>query len=249
MFRLIFTLLFIVLFLILSIPFILIEKIIGRFNKELKDRHYFAGVQWAFDRAIDICGIQTTVIGAENIPDEPVLYVGNHRSIFDIVVTYPLFPRLTGYVAKKEVEKIPLLATWMRNLNCLFLDRTSTREGLKVILAAIDHVINGISICIFPEGGRNKGEELSILPFKDGALKIATKTNCAIIPMSINNTEAIFEKQFPLVRKTHVVVEFGEPIYPDDLPPEDKKRIGSYLQNIIHETIIKNSELVQENLK
>jgi 1-acyl-sn-glycerol-3-phosphate acyltransferase len=244
MFRLIFALIFIVLFLVLSIPFILVEKIIGRFNKNLKDRHYLVGVQWAFNRAIDICGIKTTVIGADNIPDEPVLYVGNHRSIFDIVITYPLVPRLTGYVSKKEVSKVPLLATWMRNLNCLFLDRTCPREGLKTILAAIEHVKNGISICIFPEGGRNKGEELSILPFKDGALKIATKTNCAIITMSINNSEAIFEKQFPFVRKTHVVVEFGKPIYPNEMTPEDKKHIGAYLQNIIHETINKNSELV-----
>jgi 1-acyl-sn-glycerol-3-phosphate acyltransferase len=244
MFRLLAALIFIVIFLILSIPFILIEKVIGRFNKATKDRHYLAGVQWAFNRVISICGIKTTVIGADRIPNEPVLYVGNHRSIFDIVVTYPLVPNLTGYISKKEVSKIPLLATWMGNLYCLFLDRSCPREGLKMVLAAISHIEKGVSICIFPEGGRNKGEELSILPFKDGALKIATKTNCAIIPMSLNNTEAIFEKQFPFIKKTHVIVEFGEPIYPENLPPEDKKHIGSHLQNIIHETIIKNSELV-----
>jgi 1-acyl-sn-glycerol-3-phosphate acyltransferase len=245
MLRFIATVIFIFLFLVLSIPFILVEKIVGRFNKNKKDHHYLVGVQWAFNRAIAICGIKTTVIGVENIPtDEPVLYIGNHRSIFDIVVTYPLVPNLTGYVSKKEVAKVPLLATWMRNLNCLFLDRTCPREGLKIVLAAIEHIKNGISICIFPEGGRNKGEELSILPFKEGALKIATKTNCAIIPMSINNTEAIFEKQFPKIKKTHIVVEFGEPIYPDELTGENKKHIGAYLQNIIHETIIKNSELI-----
>ena len=244
MLRLIIALVFIFFFLILSIPFILIEKIVALFNKGAKDRHYLAGVQWAFNRVMTICSIKTTVIGADKIPNESVLYVGNHRSIFDIVVTYPLVPNLTGYVSKKAVEKVPLLATWMRNLHCLFLDRSCPREGLKMVLAAIEHINNGISICIFPEGGRNRGEELSILPFKDGALKIATKTNCAIIPMSINNTEAIFEKQFPRIKKTHVIVEFGDPIYPDDLPPEDKKRIGSYLQNIIHKTIIKNSELV-----
>ena len=49
------------------------------------------------------------------------------------------------------------------------------REGLKTILQAIDYVKNGISICIFPEGTRNNGEELSMLPFRDGALKIAEK--------------------------------------------------------------------------
>ena len=244
MLRFIFTALFIALFLLLSIPFILVEEIIGLFNKDLKSRHYLKSVSWAFNVALFLCGTKTTVIGAENIPKEPVLYVGNHRSIFDIVVTYPLVHDLTGFVAKKNLKKIPLLATWMRNLHCLFLDRKDTRDGLKVILAAIEKVKSGISICIFPEGGRNKGEELSMLPFKDGALKISTKTNCAIIPMSLNNVESIFEKQFPRIKKTHVIVEFGKPIYPDDLPPEDKKRIGAYVQNIIQETIIKNSELV-----
>lgn len=75
------------------------------------------------------------------------------------------------------------------------------REGLKTILQAIDYVKNGISICIFPEGTRNNGEELSMLPFRDGALKIAEKTGCAIIPISMNNTADIFEAHFPRVKK------------------------------------------------
>ena len=45
---------------------------------------------------------------------------------------------------------------------------------------------HGISICIFPEGTRNKGEELSLLPFHNGSFKIAEKTGCPIIPMSLN---------------------------------------------------------------
>lgn len=142
------------------------------------------------------------------------------------------------------MEKIPLLSTWMRYVYCLFLGRENPREGLKTILQAIEYIKRGISICIFPEGTRNKGEELTILPFKDGAFKIATKTNCAIIPISMNNTCAIFEKQFPLVKKVHVVVEYGKPIYPNDLSKEDKKHIGTYVQNIIQETINKNAELV-----
>ena len=101
-----------------------------------------------------------------------------------------------------------------------------------------------ISICIFPEGTRNKGEELSMLPFKEGAFKIATKTGCAIVPISMNNTAAIFENQFPRIKKVNVVVEYGTPIYPKDLAPEDKKHIGAYVQNIIQETINKNAELI-----
>lgn len=104
-------------------------------------------------------GVKVTVIGEENVPDEPVLFIGNHRSFFDILLTYSRCRNLTGYVAKKEMEKIPLLSTWMRFVHCLFLDRENPKEGLKTILQAIDYVKNGISICIFPEGTRNKGEE------------------------------------------------------------------------------------------
>ena len=69
----------------------------------------------------------------------------------------------------------------MQYLYCLFLDRENAKEGLKTILKAIEYVKNGISIFIFPEGTRNKGEELSLLPFKDGAFRIATKTGCPLI--------------------------------------------------------------------
>ena len=73
-------------------------------------------------------GVKVTVIGEENIPDEPVLYVGNHRSFFDILLTYSRCKRLTGYIAKKEMEKVPLLSIWMRFVYCLFLDREKS-EG------------------------------------------------------------------------------------------------------------------------
>ena len=244
MIRFICIVVFLVLYLILSIPVFLVEWIIGKFSPEKKDYSSLRIVQWGFKVILKMTGVSATVIGEENIPDEPVLFIGNHRSFFDILLTYSRCKRLTGYVAKKEMEKIPLLSTWMRNLYCLFLDRDDIKAGLKTILQAIDYIKRGISICIFPEGTRNKGEELSMLPFKDGAFKIATKTNCAIIPISLNNTSEIFEKHFPKIKKTHVVIEYGKPIYPDDLDKEEKKHIGTYVQNIIQETINKNAGLV-----
>ena len=71
-----------------------------------------------------LTGVEVTVIGEELVPtDEAVLYIGNHRSFFDILLTYTRCPRLTGYIAKAEMEKIPLLSNWMHYLHCLFLDR------------------------------------------------------------------------------------------------------------------------------
>lgn len=249
MLRFICLVIFLISYLILSIPVFFIEWVIGKFNRDKRDYSSLRLVQWAFRVMLKLTGVQTTVIGGENIPDEPVLFIGNHRSFFDILLTYSRCKRLTGYVAKKEMEHIPLLSTWMRYLYCLFLDRDNPKEGLKTILQAIDYIKRGISICIFPEGTRNKGEELSMLPFKDGAFKIATKTNCAIIPISMNNTSAIFENQFPRIKKVHVVIEYGKPIYPDDLDKEDKKHIANYVRNILLETINKNAELVKCNVR
>lgn len=144
-------------------------------------------------------------------------------------------------VLKKE--KYLTLTTWMRRLYCLFLDRSDPKQGLKTILTAIDYIKRGISICIFPEGTRNTGAELSLLPFKDGAFKIATKTGCPIVPICMNNTAEIFENHFPKIRKTHVVIEYQKPIYPDRLDKETKRHIGDHVESIIKETIEKNAKL------
>ena len=244
MIRLICIVVFLILYLILSIPVFLVEWLIGKFNPQARDISSLRIVQWGFKVILKMTGVKVTVIGEENIPDEPVLYVGNHRSFFDILLTYSRCKRLTGYIAKKEMEKVPLLSIWMRFVYCLFLDRENPKEGLKTILKAIEYIKKGISICIFPEGTRNSGEELSLLPFKDGEFQVATKTGCAIAPISINSTCEIFEAHFPKIRKTHVILEYGKPIYPDELDKDTKKHIGEYVRNIIDETIHKNAELI-----
>ncbi|MEF9941426.1 MAG: lysophospholipid acyltransferase family protein [Lachnospiraceae bacterium] len=244
MIRFICSAIFLILFLILTIPVLLIEWCIGKCNQTKRDTSSLRIVQWGFRCMLKITGVEVTVIGEEHVPNEPVLFIANHRSFYDILLTYSRCKRLTGYVAKKEMEHIPVLNTWMRYLYCLFLDRENPKEGLKTILQGIDYIKSGISICIFPEGTRNKGDELSLLPFKDGALKIADKTGCPIIPMSLNHTINIFEHQFPRIKKTHVILEYGTPIYTHELDKETRKHLGAYCQNIIQETINKNATLV-----
>lgn len=233
-------------YLILSIPILLVEWIIGKFSPMTKDISSLRIIQAVFRFILWITGAKVTVIGEENVPkDTPVLYIGNHRSYFDILLTYSRCPIRTGYIAKKEMEKIPLLSTWMKCLHCLFLDRKDIKQGLKTILAAVDKVKSGISICIFPEGTRNKNaDDLELLPFHDGSFKIASKTGCAIIPMALNNTVEIFEAHMPKIKSTHVVLEYGKPIYVKDLPKEDQKHLGAYTQNIIHDMLEKNKPLV-----
>ena len=244
MIRLIFVALFLVIFLILSIPVFLIEWLIGKVNPHARDISSLRIVQGAFYVIAFLSGCHVTVKGMENVPkDESVLSIGNHRSSFDVVLTYARCPGLTSYMAKKEVARVPLLSTWMRFLHCLFLDRKDIKQGLKTILAAIDLIKNGISVCIFPEGTRSTGpEQTELLPFHEGSFKVATKTDCLIVPMAITNTSRIFEDHIPFSRSTDVVIEYGKPFRPSELTKEQKKGIGGYTRGIIQ-------EMVQNNLR
>lgn len=232
----------VILFLVLSIPVMFVEWIIGKFNPDIKDRSSLRIVQWAFRLVMHAAGTKMIILGEENVPtDTAVLYIGNHRSYFDVVMTYMRVPRPTGYIAKKEMLKWPLLRTWMKYLHCLFLDREDVKDGLKVILTAIDKVKHGISICVFPEGTRNKTPD-TFLPFHEGSFKIAEKGGVPIIPMSIVNSAEIWENHLPKIKKTTVVIEYCKPVYMNELDKETKKHIGSYVSQIIQDTYFKNKK-------
>ncbi len=241
MIRLIFVVLFLVIFLILSIPVFLIEWLIGKVNPRARDISSLRIVQAAFKVIAFLSGCHVTVIGEENIPKEAALFIGNHRSYFDIVLTYARCPDLTSYMAKIEIAKVPLLSTWMRFLHCLFLDRRDIKQGLKTILSAIDLIKNGISVFIFPEGTRcTDAEQTKLLPFHEGSFKVATKTDCLIVPVALTNTSKVFEDHIPFIRRTDIVLEYGKPFRPSELSKEQKKAIGSYTGNIIKEMLQKN---------
>lgn len=241
--RTIITVLYIFLFLILGLPVLGIEWIISKFNKAHADMVQLRIVQWGLKYVAFISGVKLTVIGEENVPrDEPVLYIGNHRSFFDVVVTYARCPGLTGYIAKDGVNKVPIFRIWMKRLHCIFLKRDDMKEGLKVILKAIEYVKSGISICIFPEGTRNKDRDnpTSLLPFKEGSFKIASKTGCKIVPMALIGTADILENHFPWIHSAEVKLIYGAPIEVSALDKQQQKHIGAYCQTVVEELIEKN---------
>ena len=244
MFRFIIVMGFATLFLIVSIPIFGMEWLIGKFNHKAKEYSSLRILQWGLRTAFWLTGAKATIIGKENLPEETCLYVSNHRSIVDIALLYPLCKHPTGFISKKSMGKIPSFRTWLLTLHGLLLDREDPRQGMKVILQAIENVKAGICMCIFPEGTRKRTEEGPLLPFHDGSFKIATKTGCPIIPIAINNSSAVFEDQFPRIRPAKVIVEIGQPIYPNELDKETLKHIGKYCQNIIQETINKNKSLL-----
>lgn len=236
MIRLLLVVLTLLLYLILGIPVLLAEWVISRWNPHFRDISCLRMVQATFKLILWFTGADITYIGREHIPtDQAVLYVGNHNSYFDILLTYSQCPGLTGYVAKAEMLRYPLLRDWMKRLYCLFLDRTDMRAGLQMILTGIDYIKNGISICIFPEGTRSRDGKMR--PFKEGSMKMASKTGCPIIPIAISNSAEIFERHLPRIKPCRVIVEYGAPIRPEELPKEQQKFLGAYTQQKIQEML------------
>ncbi len=220
-----------ILFIILSLPLYLITLIIGLFSRHARSVVSQKIVNFAFRMVFLVAGTHMTVIGKENIPDVPVLFAGNHRSYADIPMAYLSSPHLIGFIAKKQLGKVPGLNWWMHNVNCLFLDRKDLKKGFKTILKAIDYVKQGYSMFVMPEGTRNHSDEL--LPFKEGSFKISEKTGCPIVPVAITGSDDIYELHSPHIRKAKVIIHYGKPIYTAELPKEERKFIGNQVRDII----------------
>ena len=116
MIRTILMVLFLILIGIASIVLVPIAYILGKFNKSKQDMCSFKLVRWYFKVLAWLSGAQITYKGLENLPDknEAVVYMGNHRGFFDIILFYPVLKGLTGFAAKKEMETWPLISQWMK---------------------------------------------------------------------------------------------------------------------------------------
>jgi 1-acyl-sn-glycerol-3-phosphate acyltransferase len=175
---------------------------------------------------IKLVGCKLTVTGREHIiKNGGVCFVCNHGSIFDIVLILALVGRPVGFIAKKELAWIPFLNLWILLIGGFFIDRKTDRKSIKraidTINAGIRRIESGGGMIIFPEGTRSRGQGL--LPFRPGALKLATQAKAPIIPMVITGSYDVFERT-GVVRTVPVRVVFEKPIITADLPPEDRRK-------------------------
>ncbi|MBR3646503.1 MAG: 1-acyl-sn-glycerol-3-phosphate acyltransferase [Lachnospiraceae bacterium] len=242
MFRLFFVALFLIAFVILTAPIALIAWIIGFFNSKLRYQISMITVGIALKILFFLTGSKLTVNGLENIPQESVLFIGNHTSYFDIVVSYMTINHRTGFIGKDDLAKIPGLNWWLLLLDGLFLNRKDPRKGLEMVNKAADNITKGISVFIFPEGTRSKTGELG--EFKEGSFKIAAKSNCKIVPVAIKGTADIFENHLPSIKPSNVTITFGEAIETVSLSRVEKKTLGAMTRSRIEE-ILKNDNLTK----
>ena len=176
-------------------------------------------------------GARIKVTGVENIPDCPVVFVSNHQSNVDIAVFLAEIEKNKGFVAKVEMLKVPSMRDWMRELNCVFMDRNDIKQSARTILDAIEIVKNGYSMVIFPEGTRSKGVRLG--EFKAGSLKLATKSRAPIVPITINGSYKLMEANKNRIVPADIFLTIHPAIETAGLSKEEELQLPEKVKDII----------------
>ncbi|MEF9992438.1 MAG: lysophospholipid acyltransferase family protein [Romboutsia sp.] len=175
--------------------------------------------------------INLNIIGRENIPSKPVLFVINHSSMLDSFILVASVDRPIGCIIADEPvwKNMPIVNKWTNLIQCVYINRKSSRDGIKSINQASDNIIGGHSMAVFPEGDLTwvKEPDALVSDFRSGALKIAYKAKCPIVPLVIKNSREIYHGYQPIgkIISSDVEVEFLDPIYDHITNPRLKSTI------------------------
>ena len=127
--------------------------------------------------------------------DKSYMFVANHTSMTDIMLMLAAVKNPFVFVGKKELAKIPLFGFFYKR-TCILVDRNSSRSRMEVFNRAQKRLSQGLSICIFPEGGVPADETIVLDEFKDGAFRLAIEHQIPIIPLTFMDNKKRFSYTF-----------------------------------------------------
>lgn len=211
----------------------IIKKIFG---KEAAEKYIHKSVQKWCKFTFDIIGVKLEYEGVENIPDATCLFVGNHQGILDIPALMLTAEKTIGFIAKKELLKVPVMGRWIMLCNSVAIDRENPRDAVRVIKEGVEKLNAGYSLGIYPEGTRAKDGKIK--EFKAGSLKLATRANVPIVPVMVDGTYKAYElnKKF---QPTKVRIKYGKPLYVDNMTKEEQKNLAKIIHDIIEKDLEK----------
>lgn len=169
-----------------------------------------------------------TIINKEYIPkDGPIIIVGNHKHIMDQCAVIVSTKRIVHYMAKKEYFDGPF-AWFFKITGCISVNRSI--HDKKATEQALTYLKNNEVVGLFPEGTRNKTKNI-LIPFKYGAISMAKKMNCLIVPFGITGNYKF--------RSKNLKIEFAKPFKVGNMKIEEANEL---LMSIIKEILVRNGE-------
>jgi 1-acyl-sn-glycerol-3-phosphate acyltransferase len=185
---------------------------------------------------IFIAGIKMEVHGREKIdPSGSYVFAANHASYMDTPVVLAHIPVQFRFMAKAGLFRVPFLGFHLTRAGHVPVPRENPREAIKAMAEAGRYIRErGISMVLFPEGGRSI---TGLQPFKEGAAYIAIKAGVPIVPVALDGTLQVLPMHSLNVRPGRVALKIGDPIPTAHLTPADKGRLTQQVYDQVAEML------------
>jgi 1-acyl-sn-glycerol-3-phosphate acyltransferase len=171
-------------------------------------------------------GVRVTVEGIDKIrPDGSYVIASNHLSYMDTPVVLANIPVQFRFLAKRGLFQIPFLGTHLARAGHIPVPREDPRASIKTMALAAETIrTRGISMLVFPEGGRSRNGQLR--PFKEGAVYIGIKAGVPIVPIAIVGTREVLPFGSGRIRSGRVTLRIGDPIDTHGLVLRDRSAVN-----------------------
>lgn len=165
------------------------------------------------------------------IKGESYMLVANHTSMLDIMLMLYVSQNPFVFVGKKELVKIPVFGFFYKRV-CILVDRDDVKSRTGVYLRAQRRLEQGLSICIFPEGGVPE-ESILLDTFKDGAFKMAIAHKIPVVPIVFYDNKDRFPFTFFSGGPGKCRAKVHRFFRTDTLGPQDKSLLREAVRNCI----------------
>jgi 1-acyl-sn-glycerol-3-phosphate acyltransferase len=183
-----------------------------------------------------IPGVRVHVEGLDRInPDASYVFAANHLSYMDTPLVIAHIPSQFRFLAKQSLFSVPFIGYHLKRAGHIPVPRGNARASLKTMTEAARIIRErGVSVLVFPEGGRSPG---AMEDFKEGAAYIAIKAGVPIVPVGISGTREVLPMDSLLVRGGEVRLRIGEPITTDGLNVHDRARLTAEVRECVVELV------------
>lgn len=165
-------------------------------------------------------GVAIEVHGAEHMDtSRSYVVMSNHLSYVDIVALFLALPTIPGFLAKRELTRVPFLSQALRSGGHVVIDRGQRVNAMQAITAAAVQVKTGKTVLIFPEGTR--GDSDTVGEFKKGGFYLAKEAGVPILPVGLRGSRSVFPRSSMLVHPGKIEVHIGRPLPPDEIVDRD----------------------------
>lgn len=174
-------------------------------------------------------GVKVTVTGLENLtPGATYVFCSDHHSLIDTPLVFGYLPWEFRVLAKKSLWMIPFLGWHLGRAGHLPVAKDNIRASIRNLTGAARRVATGVSIVVFPEGGRSPDGNLG--EFRPGGAYIAIKAGAPVVPMCIRGTRAVLAIGSIIVRPGLVELRIGSPISTTGMNHRDVDRLLAELR-------------------